>query len=1122
MAIEYDRIVAVVSTFPSGSKKLGTGYLTDSCTVLTARHCLEKPDETGTRAISVNVYRAVDGQGTTTTQFIMPNDVDVAIIKIEPIDIWPLQTPQIAYARIHRHAEKNVLDCIGIGFSNFSRSGDDTNWSTNEFHGKFYRTDGMDSDELVVRDPYITPVPQAHVDSAKFTSKVYQTMQWGAFDQAARPYFKPWAGFSGTLLFYRDQAVGVVTEHRPTQGPSTLRAVTFEKLLKKASSDRNARLVADSLGIQLVEDLADADKRAVLSNQASTINFRQARDLGSSHLIESDALHKWDTWDRQKDWYVRLKCNLLKIEEGINQIGLERDTHIQATMELFAQRSEYTTVRNKLRKLETKSIEKLARKTIAEEHNRDILEAAQNVLTAVKWIQQQTKTPTYEYCINYAGNFGSGRSRILTEIAQRVTERGDFVLFLELNNTKSALDTMLTQASQLFGEFIGDLNRLNDVTQKNFTQNSRLYVMIDDLDRAIGTAGEGLNDFQALIDRTSAFSSIRWICSADKDRFDTILNPSDPYFWRDYGYMNQKTIENHTGWVDVDDCNSRQLVGLQLLKELAATEDADIDEFFNDTTSYAYERQVLANPLPAWFRWAAHEEGSRLDSPVTNVNEPEFVRLYWHWIKKRASTKNILEMDLENAVVRLARAFMESYPEFPKISKQGVWNVTVNTPNGSVDLPEATINALRSVNLVHLRVEGNPEVEEQVQYLHWGFPPIWGLRIANLIIADAQKSSIDDDLVIASNSPWIEQACRYEGLAEATCQFVLSSKGAEIQSQGERLWVLWGKDNRYPKVPFLMAATTNDRGKKVAIKAIARSRFPASSKRELFVLLRFLQRCEHVEWGADQRIDVICDRYSAIGEHGLITYLYRVIQSVLEDSDLLRGDNYVNTCTRLVGVEQAGDASVVAEVLVHAGQNIFENDIESWIKRCTDFLYRIAPSSRSDSKGSKGKSRSPKRRFQSLVSDDRSTFVERFIDQVSMEMVRSYGADGCRILAKYGWWDGELRGIDRKISSRMSIALTTNYGSTLHGRNIYDKSYTDYLEVVDQLVDGGLTKSSRAHQRKIAFYLIKHSCPTYGNWDVHVADIFHDALHVIRADKQANKEIGVEGQKLYRVNDIRL
>jgi hypothetical protein len=189
-----DRVVAVHASFADSAgtaPKMGTGYLLDDRTVLTATHVMQTAGPGRQWAKSIRITRAFDFepidvrlQGNQVVS--IGGTADWAIVHLPGMVKAPLESPKPRFMRVDQRSSGALEDCIVIGFPQFAsdlRNGP----AHREVHGKIALTDGVDSHYLLMRCD-LAPATVAGAESA-------------------------WAGLSGGLVFHKDRAIGVVRAH---------------------------------------------------------------------------------------------------------------------------------------------------------------------------------------------------------------------------------------------------------------------------------------------------------------------------------------------------------------------------------------------------------------------------------------------------------------------------------------------------------------------------------------------------------------------------------------------------------------------------------------------------------------------------------------------------------------------------------------------------------------------------------------------------------------------------------------------------------------------------------------------------------------------------------------------
>jgi hypothetical protein len=308
---------------------------------------------------------------------------------------------------------------------------------------------------------------------------------------------------------------------------------------------------------------------------------------------------------------------------------------------------------------------------------------------------------------------------------------------------------------------------------------------------------------------------------------------------------------------------------------------------------------------------------------------------------------------------------------------------------------------------------------------------------------------------------------------------------------------------------------------------LARARYRPRSKREQFVLLRFVARANLPEWGADRRITLLKRHVGEFERSGLEPYLHMTLAALLESPLLVHGDNYLKTCLALDGYANVAIRATTADLMTSAGRRIYGDDEVAWIHTVLRYCKKQSALGSASPRGT-GKSHERRKNGRQagrgapstgpVEVDVTGTFAASLTTAVARNVVARSGSEGCRMLASAGWWTaGESHRVHPLLSNHMRATLTTEIGSTIHPRDTPVDQIAEYKQLVQDLLNGRLLHPSR-EAGPIAFYLLKHSVPTYGRSDVVIRDELRPLLGAIQRDPAITRRVGDDARALLAAN----
>lgn len=857
-------------------------------------------------------------------------------------------------------------------------------------------------------------------------------------------------------------------------------------------------------------DLIEAQKRQTARHLLAT--------YGRPVFVESELIGVWKAWKNQRDWLSlatrRARSVLAALEPGDH--NADKLENWCARMQAI--HTTYSVLHQELSQLPLVDIKaNLVRMYHAEAADGASVNL-RDALTSCESLIGQVADPCFMNTLNIAGQFGSGRSRLLVRMAELDAEEERVVIRVGPGQDESvgtAIARQVFEGSAIKVERFEDLSRfLGQTPQRAFT------IMVDDLDVWARHNPDVVDELQWLIDESSAVPGLRWVCCADVNNLDA-ASSDDSFFWRRHGYLPSLTngelapaLDRTTGWIDLDSANMSQQLSLEILRKAATHGAPELDALAEDPEMFAHELKHLSSPLAVWIRLETYQEHEGPLSPrrdLTDVNSPEFVRAYWVWVKRRLSKgRKNQAADLES----LMRELSATYAQRPGES------LVVDQEFASKH--EDGLAALREGSLITLSKWGDAEVEEPTSRITPNFPALWGLRIARWLGGDGSESL---EYRPSSNlTAWWASAVRGSGVAEAVCQFslVLSPPTQDDES----IWSVWSTDRSSPKAPLLLAALMvgTDSAERWAITCASRARYKPGGRREQFILMRFIAGAGSESWSVANRLISLAPHSAAILTNGLEAYLHRALTVLLENDSLITEGNYLRVLHALDGFSGERVNKLAADLMVRAGHRLYSGEDELWLRTILKFCRkahprRIEQGARNQERTGPAKGRRmppPAPRVEWVVE---GSFAGALTSAAIGHVISSSGADGTRRLAQLGWWTGEDEGIDQHLAGHMRATLTTAYGSSIHSHGTPQEDLDQYARVIRDLLDGRLLRGHRQSKR-IAYFLVKHSVPTHGKSDVEVPFQLRPFLVTLSRDRALITSLGEDAMRLLRRNGI--
>jgi len=828
--------------------------------------------------------------------------------------------------------------------------------------------------------------------------------------------------------------------------------------------------------------------------------------------VESAATREWVRFKEDADWRDRIAKALEALREGLKQLGVG-DSDVSTLLPVIDSNLPYSVVHGAVAQVEFNTVHRLLNSRLREqtgssESGRSLSAVGRRLRDQLAWLERQRDIPLFHTTFTLVGGIGSGKSHILTAIACRSRDDGDFVLALNPYKGEGLEAALIRQSQDLFGVAFADLAALARFLMDH-APTSRLIVLIDDVDGLFAPSSRPASELREFLDACSLGRAFTVALTASDIHVERLVESEDPRFWVRYGAVDSRhPPSTSTGWLDLDELNLEQGLGLEILRRLAPHEAEDIDAVASDTVTFTAESKLLSNPLAALLR-ASKFIGAAAPgrTPITDINEVTFARSYGDVALRRVCRDADERQRAERAVTACARAWASGASFHLPIAAV--------TGDSEADLSRRDVVMLQSASLLERAWLGDPELDvDLAEVVSPRMTPYWGYRIARPLIADHP----DATALFRASKAWRGSYTQEEDpLGESICQFLLllSDDGTEVVHTG--LWTSWLAGHRQLSSPLLLAAAAASPAAQSLVAKALPDLLSHATKRRLFLLTRFVSRANLPHWGADERIGALHAYYPGLGRVGLSMYVRSALRTILEQPGLVHSDNYLATLTKLVDSEYADAHLVAATYAVRAGRAAFGGDADEWLRSLFRFFQRTAPPPVPRRNAPAGRTR---KAVAARRLDIGGTFLAALAHEAIVQVRDSEEMNGYRRLVDSSWHAATRRRIHRDLAKFMRDDLNATFGAGYQrGRDSFRRQY---LEFVSELAGGSATNHPRLEQREMALFLIRHSVPTRGERAIKVDEAFLPTLRLLASDGDLLKRADPYATPLMQANGVPL
>lgn len=314
------------------------------------------------------------------------------------------------------------------------------------------------------------------------------------------------------------------------------------------------------------------------------------------------------------------------------------------------------------------------------EITKDKLNSAINIYNELNKIQEIVQKPLFNKCFLVTGEIGSGKTNFILSLLgnrdidndkerdkynKKYDNENLLYLVLEPNKDKEIENAILDEIKKNVNVSFENIEKLNSFLE---TEEVKLIIIIDELNEWLNLGREERDKLTCFIEENTSCHSIFWLI--------TLLGPNaiiddsiiyDPQFcWQRYSFIyplltnpeQYKNLEksfddfipNYSGWVDLDELNVKNEVGIKLIKKTLELEGASdsldwIEENWDWITKVSYytnnysekneksERNSLvrywSNPFIACILLDLIKRGTAIEK-IVDLHFIEFITQFWN------------------------------------------------------------------------------------------------------------------------------------------------------------------------------------------------------------------------------------------------------------------------------------------------------------------------------------------------------------------------------------------------------------------------------------------------------------------------------------------------------------
>lgn len=711
---------------------------------------------------------------------------------------------------------------------------------------------------------------------------------------------------------------------------------------------------------------------------------------------------------------------------------------------------------------------------------------------ALEQLKREMEECRFERCLLVAGDLGAGKTHLVTS-AKPVFRRKVLWLWLEDEDEGATLREKVERI--VFGitgypwsnleEFVSYLADLD-----NHPDRPTLLVILDDFDLWAARRESAPQEVRRLIHDTLRCNTPHWVLLAHHAKFWRVSRGSE---WKELAWpapLREGEIRLHEDqprigdWLDLDVINQRDRLGIAVIQKFH-THGEEIEA---EIPRGSAAEKAASNPLVAWTFLDCHLDVASL----LNLNFIGFVKHFWE--SRSARLVPAICPDLVDQAVRSAAYLMAGglradgevstlgfEPPRSKLVDEIAALAKEQLGSERADPQEwgKALDALEGAGFC--REVGRPNaIFGQVTFLELRLIFFWCWKAATSLRATLAGRN---DLDLASLLPSGTDEDILEGVVEFFLLLADESKASESIALWER-----AAGSAIASAAWLAAAKGSAAIQVAAAGRIATLRPAGTDRRTLFAFLYFLGEARLEILPPIRRISALQPIWDTIRGSDSVSYCLYVLDKCFDRATNL--PELSAAVSALTGVERLGATERVGEIVTFAAVRVCKHDFLALARWLLSYAQN-------DIQRIKKEPDPPAKETERI---DGKYFLRDWIFFIGLNAVANLSSDEIRtaelfrVLRKIGWYGAGTRIKPDLVTQAMEVQANSVLGFR------YDSSRGEAKEAYEDLVDE-LVQSSNARDRRLGFFLIRHTVRAGGHMGLHVPRTFEQALLRLFLDK---------------------